>query len=210
MTESENLYLFFVASLMLNLTPGNDMIYVASRSFSQGVQAGVYSAIGIFLGCFVHILAAIFGLSIIVAQSAFLFELIKFAGAAYLVYLGIKTLLTKSQFTKGIVKLPYIDKRKLVKQGILTNALNPKVAIFFLSFLPQFINPSSGNFELQLFGLGIWFAVQGTLILIIIACLLGKTTDIIKNNPKVWMIQEKITGLILIGLGLKLALTSRK
>src|SRR6185503_467536 len=135
MLPHQNLYIFFIASLMLNLTPGNDMLYVASRSLSQGIGAGIFSAIGIFLGCFVHITAAILGLSIIVAQSAFLFELIKYAGAAYLIYLGIRSLMSREKFRGELGKLPAVDKWKLFRQGVLTNVLNPKVAVFFLSFL---------------------------------------------------------------------------
>lgn len=210
MFHIQNLYLFFITSLLLNLTPGNDMIYVASRSISQGIKAGIISAIGIFIGCFVHISAAVFGLSIIIMKSAFLFELIKFIGAGYLIYLGIKALITKSDFNKNINTLPPINKWKLLKQGIITNALNPKVALFFLSFLPQFIQINSPLYKVQLFSLGLWFDVQGTSILIIVAYLLGKTGNFIKNNQKFWGVQEKITGIILIGLGIKVALTSKK
>lgn len=128
MLPPENLYIFFIASLMLNLTPGNDMLYVASRSLSQGIWAGIFSAIGVFLGCFVHIMAAILGLSIIVAQSAFLFELIKYAGAAYLVYLGIRALTSKEKLRDDLEKLPVVDQWKLLGQGILTNVLNGHVA----------------------------------------------------------------------------------
>lgn len=210
MFNIENLYLFFIASLLLNLTPGNDMIYVASRSISQGIKAGIISALGVFIGCFVHILAAVFGLSIIIAKSAFLFELIKFLGAGYLIYLGIKALITKSDFNKDITTFPRVAKWKLLKQGIITNALNPKVALFFLSFLPQFIQIGSPLYKVQLFSLGLWFDLQGTLILIIVAYLLGKTSNFIKNNQKFWRIQEKITGVILIGLGIKVALSSKR
>ena len=210
MFETQNLYLFFIASLLLNLTPGNDMIYVASRSVSQGTKAGIFSAMGIFIGCLVHIFAALLGLSLIIAESAFLFGIIKFAGAAYLIYLGIKALTSKSDFDKDIEKLPAIDKWKLLKQGIITNALNPKVAIFFLSFLPQFINPASSLFKLQLLALGLWFDIQGVLILIILAFILGKTKNFLKQNRKIWTVQEKFTGIILIGLGIKLAITSKK
>ena len=210
MFNIENLYLFFIASLLLNLTPGNDMIYVASRSISQGIKAGIISALGVFIGCFVHIIAAVFGLSIIIAKSAFLFELIKYLGAGYLIYLGIKALITKSDFNKDITTLAPVHKWKLLKQGIITNALNPKVALFFLSFLPQFIQIGSPLYKLQLFSLGLWFDLQGTLILITVAYLLGKTSNFIKNNQKFWRVQEKITGLILIGLGIKVALSSKK
>ena len=210
MFHIQNLYLFFIASLLLNLTPGNDMIYVASRSISQGTRAGITSALGVFIGCFVHILAAVFGLSIIIAKSAFLFELIKLLGAGYLIYLGIKALITQSDFNKDISTLAPINKWKLLKQGIITNALNPKVALFFLSFLPQFIQPGSPLYKVQLFSLGLWFDLQGTLVLIIVAYLLGKTGNFIKNNQKLWRIQEKVTGVILIGLGIKVALSSKK
>lgn len=210
MFHVQNLYLFFIASLLLNLTPGNDMIYVASRSISQGIRAGIISALGVFIGCFVHILAAVFGLSIIIMRSAFLFEIIKFIGAGYLIYLGIKGFMTKSNFNKELSVLPKVDKWKLLKQGIITNALNPKVALFFLSFLPQFIRADSPVYKAQLFSLGLWFDLQGTTVLIIVAYLLGKTSNLIKNNQKFWRIQEKITGVILIGLGIKVALSSKK
>jgi threonine/homoserine/homoserine lactone efflux protein len=206
----QNLYLFFIASLLLNLTPGNDMLYVASRSISQGIKAGIISALGIFLGCFVHIMAAVFGLSLIIARSAYLFSMVKFAGAAYLVYLGIRALTAKHKVSADVTDPARVNKWKLFKQGIVTNALNPKVAIFFLSFLPQFIDPASPFFKVQLFTLGVWFALQGTIVLIIVAIVLGKTKDFFRQNPKVWMIQEKITGVILIGLGIKVALTARK
>jgi len=210
MFNFQNVYLFFIASLLLNLTPGNDMIYVASRSISQGIKAGIVSACGVFIGCFVHILAAVFGLSIIIAKSAYLFQIIKYVGAAYLIYLGIRALLSKPAVKVTDEKPAKNNYFKLFKQGILTNALNPKVAIFFLSFLPQFINSASPYFRVQLFTLGIWFGIQGTLVLIIVACILGKTKDFFKQNPKVWLIQEKITGFILIGLGIKIAFASKK
>ncbi len=210
MFHIQNLYLFFIASLLLNLTPGNDMIYVASRSISQGIKAGIISALGIFIGCFVHIIAAVFGLSIIISKSAFLFELIKFLGAGYLIYLGVKALISKSDFNQNITPMVNLDKWKLLKQGIITNALNPKVALFFLSFLPQFIQTGSPLYKVQLFSLGLWFDLQVSLVLLIVAYFLGKTGNFIKNNKKFWSIQEKITGIILIGLGIKVALSAKK
>jgi len=210
MFNFQNLYLFFIAALLLNLAPGNDMIYVASRSVSQGVKAGIASAAGIFVGCFVHIFAAVFGLSIIISRSAYLFQLIKFAGAGYLIYLGVRSLLSSSAIDTKSETLSETGYWKLFRQGVVTNALNPKVAIFFLSFLPQFIDPASHFFKFQLFILGTWFAAQGTLVLIIVAFILGKTKGFFRKNPKVWKVQGKVTGLILIGLGLKIALASKK
>jgi threonine/homoserine/homoserine lactone efflux protein len=185
------------------------MLYVASRSLSQGVKAGLFSAIGIFIGCFVHILAAVFGLSYIISQSEVAFNIIKFAGATYLIYIGIQSLRAKS--TAGDLKqLSQVGNWTLTKQGIITNVLNPKVAIFFLSFLPQFIDITAGSVKMQLFVLGLWFDIQGTLILILMVFLLGKTSNFIKSNPRFWTFQEKLTGGILIFLGVKLALSSQK
>jgi threonine/homoserine/homoserine lactone efflux protein len=157
-----------------------------------------------------HILLAVFGISVIITGSAFLFELIKLLGAGYLIYLGIKAITARSDFNKDIATLPKVNKIKLLKQGIVTNALNPKVALFFLSFLPQFIRPGTPFPKTQLFSLGLWFDIQGTVILIAVAFLLGKTTNFIKRNQKFWRIQEKITGIILIGLGIKVALFAKK
>jgi Putative threonine efflux protein len=210
MFSTENLWLFFVASLLLNLTPGNDMIYVASRSISQGSRAGIISACGIFIGCLVHTLAAILGLSFIIAKSAFVFGIIKFLGAAYLIYLGARSLLSRASANEEIEKMPRVNKLKLLRQGIITNVLNPKVAIFFLSFLPQFVDPTSPSFKLQLLVLGTWFDFQGAVILVGVAWVLGKTTQFFKQNPTFWNVQQKITGFVLIGLGIKIALTTKK
>ena len=210
MFHFQNLYLFFITSLLLNFTPGNDVIFVASRTISQGTKAGVISALGIFCGCFVHISAAVLGLSIIIARSAYLFSIIKFAGAGYLVYLGVKALLSNPKIETGPKDTVSLNHWKLFKQGMITDVLNPKVAIFFLSFLPQFIDASSPFFKVQLFTLGLWFAVQGTLVLIVVAFVLGKAKDFLKQNPKFWPIQEKVTGIILIGLGIKVALAAKK
>ena len=199
-----NLNLFFVASIMLNLTPGNDMLYVISRSISQGFRGGLFSSLGIFIGCLVHVFAAVFGISLIIANSPILFQAIKFAGAAYLIYLGINAFRTKPNTPETQNDLQKVKPWQLLKQGAITNALNPKVAIFFLSFLPQFIDTNVGHTATQLFQLGMWFDVQGTLILILIAFLIGRTSNFIKQNPKFWAVQEKITAVILIGLGIKL------
>jgi threonine/homoserine/homoserine lactone efflux protein len=210
MFNFQNLYLFFITSLLLNFAPGNDMLFVASRSVSYGVKAGIASAAGVFAGCFVHILGAVLGLSIIISKSAYLFGLIKYAGAAYLVYLGVRAVLSKQAIDPKKDEPGNAGYLSLFKQGALTNALNPKVAIFFLSFLPQFVEIHSPFVKVQLLILGLWFAMQGTLVLIIVACILGKAKDFFSRNPKVWQIQEKVTGFILIGLGIKIALTTKR
>jgi RhtB (resistance to homoserine/threonine) family protein len=191
-------------SLLINLSPGPDMIYTAARSLSQGIKAGVFSALGIFIGCLFHTTAAVFGLSKIIEESVLLFSIIKYAGAAYLIYLGIRSLLNKSKTKNEIDALPKLTNRKIFFQGILTNILNPKVAIFFLSFLPQFINPQSNYLKEQIAFLGLWFDVQGALMLVLVAYAVGAFKNILQKNKTFWNWQEKITGLILIGLGVKM------
>lgn len=204
MFDIENFYLFLTVSILINLSPGPDMLYTASRSLSQGTKAGIFSALGIFTGCLFHTCAAVLGLSAILAQSAFWFSIIKYAGAAYLIYLGIKSILNNNPPETELANLTAIPNRKIFMQGFITNLLNPKVAIFFLSFLPQFINPSSPYIKEQIFFLGLWFDLQGTMILIVVALLTGYFNRILKRNKNFWKWQDKITGLILVGLGIRM------
>ena len=204
MFDIENFYLFLTVSIVINLSPGPDMIYTAARSLSQGTRAGVFSAMGIFTGCLFHIAAAVFGLSKIIEESVLLFSIIKHAGAAYLIYLGIKSLLNKQKTPAEIEALPFISNRKIFLQGMLTNILNPKVAVFFLSFLPQFIDPQSAYLREQIAFLGLWFDAQGVLILIIIASLTGSFRNLLMKKTRFWNWQEKVTGVILVSLGLKM------
>src|SRR5215204_4122618 len=170
----ENFWVFALTGLLLNLTPGNDMMYIIARSSGQGTKAGVVSALGIGAGCIVHIMAAVVGLSALIAQSAIAFDIIKYVGAAYLIYLGIKSLLTKKKAITVDNNLQQLSYRKIFWQGVLTNVLNPKVALFFLAFLPQFIDIHKGNTSLQILFLGIWFDIVGTIVNILVALLFGK------------------------------------
>ena len=181
MFDIDNFYLFLTVSILINLSPGPDMIYTAARSLSQGVKAGIFSALGIFVGCLFHITAAVFGLSKVIEESVLLFSIIKYAGAAYLIYLGIRSFLNKKKTKKEIDTLPILTSRKIFFQGMLTNILNPKVAIFFLSFLPQFIDPHSNYLKEQIAFLGLWFDVQGTATLIVVACAVGLQKRIAKE-----------------------------
>ena len=210
MISLDDFLLFAFASLVLNITPGNDMLYVATRSASQGVKAGIVSSLGIAGGCIVHLLAAVIGLSAIIANSAVAFNIIKYLGAAYLVYLGIKSFLSKQNkfnLNDKIEKKPF---SKLFWQGVFTNVLNPKVALFFLAFLPQFIHPEKGNAALQILLLGLWFNFSGTIVNIIVAMLFGKLGNWLADKQAFIKWQNKITGLLLVGLGIKVALSSRK
>jgi threonine/homoserine/homoserine lactone efflux protein len=204
----DNFYWFLSVSLLVNIAPGPDMLYTAARSLSQGIKAGIFSALGIFSGCLFHITAAVFGLSKIIEESVLLFSIIKYAGAAYLVYLGIRSLLSKKTMNEvGVVA--GMSYRKIWLQGMTTNLLNPKVAVFFLSFLPQFIDPRSPYLREQIAFLGSWFAAQGTIILMIVAVLAGSFRTILQNNKSFWNWQEKLTGLILVGLGIRMLFSKK-
>ncbi|HEV8284797.1 MAG TPA: LysE family translocator [Chitinophagaceae bacterium] len=209
MFNIENFYLFLTVSILINLSPGPDMIYTAARSLSQGTKAGIFSALGIFSGCLFHITAAAFGLSKIIEESVLLFSIIKYAGAAYLIYLGIRSILSKKKTNTEIAALPALTNRKIFFQGMLTNILNPKVAIFFLSFLPQFINLQSAYLKEQIAFLGLWFDVQGTLILMIVAMITGVFRNLLQKNTAFWNWQEKMTGVILLSLGVKMFFTKK-
>lgn len=208
--EIHQFLLFATAVFLLNITPGNDFIFVATRSVSYGKKAGIISGLGISLGLLVHIIASVLGLSVILAESALAFNIIKYIGAAYLIYLGIKTLWDRSNQFDKITGDEAPSTSKLLRQGFITNVFNPKVALFFLSFLPQFVNPSSGSISLQLLTLGLWFILSGTIVSILIALIFSLMKNVLDRFPSFWKWQKKITGVVLIGLGLKIALTERK
>jgi len=205
----EHFWVFALAALLLNLTPGNDMLYVAARSTSQGIKAGIISSLGIMAGCMVHILAAVIGLSAIIAQSALAFNIIKYVGAAYLVYLGIRSIISRKKTFDVKNKMQQQSYTRIFWQGVLTNVLNPKVALFFLAFLPQFINVESKHTALQILFLGTWFNVGGTLVNIMVAILFGKIGTWLSQSPRFIQWQERITGFMLIALGIKVALSKK-
>lgn len=200
--------LFAFATLMLNLTPGSDMIYVATRSTTQGIKAGIVSALGIAGGCLVHTFAAVFGLSVLIAESAVAFNVVKWLGVGYLCYLGLTALLNKSELntqTDG----GNIPLQKIFWQGVYTNVLNPKVALFFLAFLPQFADTHAEDFKWHVLGLGIWFNLSGTLVNGLVAVLFGKAGSYLNQLPNFYRVQNKITGLMMLSLGAYLAFAKR-
>ena len=205
----QNFWVFALTGLLLNLTPGNDMIYVASRSTGQGIKAGIVSAFGIMAGCFVHVVAAVVGLSAIISKSAVAFDIIKWLGALYLVYLGLRSLLTKKPSFEVPGVHSFLSYYKIFWQGVITNVLNPKVALFFLAFLPQFILPASTFAHLQILFLGAWFNLSGLIVNILVACLFGKMSNWLSQQPGFLFWQQKITGIVLVGLGIKVALSKR-
>ncbi len=206
MPDFQQFLLFALAALMLNITPGNDMIFVISRSLTS-TRAGIFAALGIGLGCFLHIFASVVGLSVIIKQSEILFNIIRYAGAAYLIYIGIKSIMEKP--STMIFSQNENDKNtnlKILRQGAITNMLNPKVSLFFLAFLPQFIDNQSENVTTQILFLGLWFNFSGTLVNVLIALLFSKVVAKLSNFQRFWRIQNKVSGVILVLLGLQIAL----
>lgn len=206
--ELNNFLLFAAASLMLNLTPGADMLYVATQSTGRGIRAGILSALGVMAGCLVHVAAAVAGLSVIISRSAFAFDLIKYLGAAYLFYLGIRSLIGPAS-PLVIGDSPVYSPNKIFIQGAITNILNPKVALFFLAFLPQFVRPGSSSVTIDIALLGAWFTISGTVVNILVAVLFGKMGNWLTRSHWFAKWQHKITGLLLLMLGLKIALTRK-
>ncbi|ENM5927833.1 LysE family translocator, partial [Vibrio mimicus] len=161
--DLNSLLLFVVACLTINMIPGPDVIYIVSNTMKGKMASGMKAAVGLGIGYFVHTLAACLGLSAIILSSALAFSVVKWLGAAYLVYLGIQSLLSMWRGGRKIVVCESSDSNKNVfVQGIVVSVLNPKVALFFLSFLPQFIDTSVGSASMQLFMLGLVFSTLAT------------------------------------------------
>ncbi|HFK1682979.1 TPA: LysE family translocator [Bacillus tropicus] len=200
-----NYEVFLLTGVLLNLIPGADTMYIVGRSISQGRKAGVYSVFGIITGSLVHTLLVAFGLSIILTKSVVLFNVIKVIGAIYLVYLGIKMILDKTNiaFQAPSNKL---NIRKIYLQGLLTSLTNPKVSLFFIAFLPQFIDTKASG-PIPFIILGITFTVTGLLWCLFVAYFSSYVTKKLRGNQKVGMILNKVTGLIFIVMGLKLLQT---
>jgi len=201
----ENYLGFILSGIILNLTPGADTLYILTRSISQGRRAGVYSVFGITTGSMIHTTFEAFGLSIVLAQSALAFNIIKYAGVAYLVYLGIKMIIEKSNiFDNDSQVIEKTDLFKIYRQGLMTNVLNPKVALFFLSLLPQFINPHYANGPVPFLILGLTFMTTGTIWCLILAYSASYITKTLRDNDRIGKIMQKISGMIFIGLGIKI------
>lgn len=198
---------FLISTVLLIVTPGTDTLYILSRSISQGRKAGIYSTLGIVSGVFIHTLLAAFGLSIILAKSALLFNIIKFVGMAYLIYLGIRMILAKkTNIVEDQPTLEYTSSKKMYIQGMITNVTNPKVVLFFLAFIPQFINTGNSS-PLPFVILGLIYSVIGGLWCLTIANFASKLTNKFRKSTKPQYILNKITGIVFITMGLKLLTT---
>jgi threonine/homoserine/homoserine lactone efflux protein len=205
-----DLPVFIVAGLVLNMTPGPDTFYILGRSLSQGRGAGIVSALAISTGCLFHTTAAALGLSALLAKSAFAFELVRYAGAAYLIYLGARMIFLRGAQSEDDAKVqPAASLWAIYRQGVLTNVLNPKVALFFLAFLPQFIDPATQTRVAAFLLLGIIFTFNGTLWCIALAYFAAQLSGRLRTNRAAHVTLHRGTGVLFVGLGAKLAFSRR-
>ena len=199
-------WLFLLAGLLLILAPGQDTMFIIGRSLTGGARSGIAAALGITVGSLCHTLAAALGLSAVLATSAFAFSLVKLAGAAYLLYLGARLLFAS---TPAVIAAPAAaaagGARSAFLQGILTNILNPKVALFFLAFLPQFIEPASTTKTLAFLALGASFVALGSIWCLVLAIGAARLQRVFVSNPSARALLDRIVGVLFLGLGARLA-----
>jgi threonine/homoserine/homoserine lactone efflux protein len=206
--EPAKFLLFAGVSWALILAPGPDMLYVITRGMTQGRRAGMLSAVGVVCGILVHTTAAALGLTLILQTSAVAFLIVKYLGAAYLIYLGITAWRDKTAFH---VQAPAasVSFHKIFWQGVLSNVLNPKIAIFFLAFLPQFVDKGGSQVTLQMVILGLTFACFGLCFLLVVGYSSGTIGGWLTRRPHTAQSLQRLAGGILIALGIRLALTER-
>lgn len=211
MFEWTRFFLFLTAAVLLAVAPGPGMLYVLARSLAGGKREGVLSAFGTFLGGMVHVFAAALGISIVLAKSATAFAAVKYVGAAYLCFLGVRMIFDarrdKSDIAPAELALPA---RNPLWQGVATEVLNPKTALFFLSFIPQFVNHAGGHVFLQFVALGTLSVILNTTADLIVIALAGPLGTRIRSSVTFRRRQRTATGAIMIGLGTYLATSNSR
>jgi threonine/homoserine/homoserine lactone efflux protein len=209
MPDFSTLIPFLVAALALNLTPGADMTYVIARSATQGRAAGIAASFGVSAGSLGHSLLAAFGVAALVAHSETAFLAIKIAGALYLLFLAWKAFRAGAR-AASLQALPPVRLRRVFGEGALTNLLNPKVALFILAFLPQFVDPNRGSVALQILVLGAIFNLGGTTVNCIVAISAGAAAGMLRGSEGFSRWLNRISGLVFVALALRLALAQRR
>jgi threonine/homoserine/homoserine lactone efflux protein len=214
MFGTHDLPLFVLSGLLLNITPGADSLFIITRSVTQGARAGAVAALGVSVGCCVHVIAAALGLSALLATSASAFTVIKLIGAAYLVYIGVSLLRTRAAVAlineleneSSDQRLPASSMSAVFAQGFLTNLLNPKVALFFLAFVPQFIDSGATDKTLAFLFLGAVFNFNGLLWCLLLAWYAARVSAIgLGQGAALWF--NRGVGAVFVFLGLRLAMT---
>ena len=203
--EASVLGLFVVAALVLLLTPGPAVLYIVARSVEQGRLAGLVSALGVHVGTLVHVAAAALGLSALLVSSALAFSVVKYLGALYLIYLGARKLLGWDQAVEGRALAPQ-SLRRLFTQGVVVNVLNPKTALFFLAFLPQFVDVSRGAVGVQILVLGLIFVALGVISDGLYAVAAGTAGAWLKREGRLLRAERYVSGSVFVGLGVTAAL----
>lgn len=208
MLAQETLLTYLAILLGFVFIPGPATLLTLARSSQSGPRVGLLTGLGIAVGDIVHTLLAVLGISTIILASAVLFSIVKYLGAAYLVYLGIKAL-----FEKSVLDIPSNTKTlkgaTAFRQAVVLEVLNPKSAMFFLAFLPQFVNPEQGFVALQLITLGLLFVLMGLLSTLVVALSAGRIGAFLRRNPILMRRQNKAVGSLYCGLGIRLALQDR-
>ncbi|TKJ92094.1 homoserine lactone transporter [Paenibacillus sp. CFBP13512] len=204
----EHYWIFILSSILLNITPGSDTIYILSRSIFQGKKAGIMSVYGIVSGSLVHTLLAGLGLSLILMQSALAFNIVKWIGAAYLIWLGVRSIMARHEDKPSMQAVESQSNRKVYLQGMMTNVLNPKVALFYLAFIPQFVSPEQTYGAVPFILLGLTFSTTGILWCMLLVLFSSKMAKRLQSS-RISTYMNKITGSIFILLGLNLLRTSR-
>ncbi|MET1009990.1 MAG: LysE family translocator [Gaiellaceae bacterium] len=200
------LAVFAAAAIALLVIPGPAVLYIVTQSIEHGRTAGLVSMLGIQTGGLVHVLAAALGLSALLMRSATAFEIVKFAGAGYLIFLGLRKLFSRERFETTSERPPRrLD--RLYRQGIVVNVLNPKTALFFFAFLPQFVQVDQGSVGLQIAVLGVFFLVLAAISDGMYALAAGTASDWLRGNPRFLRAERWISGTVLVGLGLTAALS---
>jgi threonine/homoserine/homoserine lactone efflux protein len=207
MFDAHRFLLFLAAALVLAVTPGPGIFYVLARSLAGGRREGIHSSLGTFVGGLFHVFAAALGVSAILAASAVAFHTVKYAGAAYLVWLGIRMIGTRNA---ELIVATSAPSQGAFRQGILTEALNPKTALFFLSFIPQFIVPQAGHVFFQFVVLGALSVILNTTADLLVVLLAAPLERRLKNSARFRRRQRVASGLGMIGLGAYVALADTK
>ncbi|MBI3710056.1 MAG: LysE family translocator [Proteobacteria bacterium] len=210
MFDPITLLVFMAAALALNVTPGPDMLFIIGNGVARGAPTGVAAALGIGCGGLVHMAAAALGVSALLAASPLAFDIVRLGGAAYLAWLGIKAIRGAGAPLAPTAPQAACGTSAVIWQGMLTNVLNPKVALFFLAFLPQFVDASRGSVALQIVVLGLLFNAQGTLVNVLVGLGSGRVGGWLARNPLVARVQGWCCGLLFLGLAARLAFDARR
>jgi threonine/homoserine/homoserine lactone efflux protein len=211
MPSNHSIFLFMVSALALNLSPGPSILYILSRSIGQGREAGLVSVLGLATATLTHAVAASLGLSTLFVYSPIAFAVVKYLGAAYLIYLGLSAFRAHGSLqSAAAARGTGLSLGAVYRQGVVTDLLNPKVALFFIAFLPQFVDPATGSPTLQILVFGLLFHVTGVPVNLMVALAGGRLATLLAQRPSWARIQSWLSGTVLVALGLRLALSDER